>query len=472
MRILISLVMLIALAAPSFASNQSTLKSLPKIINGSKVTYYKKGYRYDKNGWIYLHLDGNGYDRGYQEGYLVAKELHDVIELEKAFVLHTSGKDWAYFRDSGLILFTPKIPPEFLDEMKGMADGASAHGYKVNWQDVLTWNAIDELTDYWWPLVDGGSLPEVLPKERCSAFLATGKATKNGKIVLGHSSWDGYANVQYYNTIVNIKPEKGHEFVMQSQVGYIESFADWFETDAGLVGAETTFAGFHGFDPNATPEFIRIRQAMQYANNLDDFANIMIKDNNGSNAAGWLVGDINSNTIMRLELGLKYHNVEKKKDGYFIGFNAPYDDKIRNLECDNTGFHDIRKHTGARRVRLEQLMQQYYGKLNVEIGKKILADQYDVYYHKINPSSRTIAGHYELDDLAVSPESKEPFQPQGAHDGKVADANLAKGLHFVARFGSPDGMAFDAKKYFAEHIQWEDYKPYVVSRPSQPWTNF
>ena len=71
-----------------------------------------------------------------------------------------------------------------------------------------------------------------------------------------------------------------------------------------------------------------------------------------------------------------------------------------NLECSNTGFYDIRRHSGARRVRLTQLMKEYKGKLDVEIGQKILADHYDVYLNKINPCSRTCCSHYNLDDRA------------------------------------------------------------------------
>ena len=66
---------------------------------------------------------------------------------------------------------------------------------------------------------------------------------------------------------------------------------------------------------------------------------------------------------MRVELGLEYVNVERKKNGYFIGFNAPYDARIRNLECVNSGFDDIRRHQGARKVRLEELMEQHKGKI-------------------------------------------------------------------------------------------------------------
>jgi len=73
---------------------------------------------------------------------------------------------------------------------------------------------------------------------------------------------------------------------------------------------------------------------------------------------------------MRIELGLSYVNVEKKKNGYFIGFNAPYDPRIRNLECVNTGFYDIRRHQGARRVRLEQFMKKHKRRIRYQYRKK------------------------------------------------------------------------------------------------------
>ena len=60
----------------------------------------------------------------------------------------------------------------------------------------------------------------------------------------------------------------------------------------------------------------------------------------------------------------------------------PSDDRIRNIECKNTGF-DIRRHQGARRVRLTQLMEEHKGKIDNEIGQRIPADHYDVYLNVV-----------------------------------------------------------------------------------------
>ena len=127
---------------------------------------------------------------------------------------------------------------------------------------------------------------------------------------------------------------------------------------------------------------------------------------------------------------------------------------------------------GARRVRLTNLMEEYYGTLDVDAAEKILADHYDVYLEQEDhPCSRTVEGHYELDAFEYWP-ARLPYRPQGAVDGKVTDSDLAKDLSLWARYGSSSGMAFDADAFMREHIQWDDLADYIWSRPSQPWSLF
>lgn len=223
------------------------------------------------------------------------------------------------------------------------------------------------------------------------------------------------------------------------------------------------------------PEFVRVRKAMQYADNLGQFAGFMQRHNDGGFANSWLLGDLKTGEIMRFEQGLQYHSIERKSDGCFIGFNAPHDPRIRNLECSNTGYGDIRRHQGARQVRLTQLMEEYYGNIDVEIGQEILADHYDVYLQKEdNPWSRTIDGHYELDvrEYMSQPGRPLPYQPRGAVDGKVTDSDLARDLTFWTRWGNSSGLPFDAEAFLDEHIQWEHLYGYLIDRPRRPWTIF
>jgi len=444
---------------------------------------YEKGYRFDANGWVFLHIEGEAYERGVQHGYLLASELEEILRSLRYLTYWDTGIEWEYFVENAEQLWVDMIAPEYLEEIKGIADGAKMAGVDISWQEVLTWNGYEELMDYWWPnhknkSYEGGKFADgdKIDNDRCSAFIATGSATVDGGIVMAHNSFAPFDIGQFLNLVLDIKPppEKGYRIMMQSAPGFIHSEADFFVTGAGLMGTETTIGGFTLYDPDKWPEFYRVRVAMQYADSLDRWVYMMWNENNGGYADSWLVADRNTGEIMRCELGLYFKNVERSTDGYFIGFNAPLDPRIRNLECSNTGYADIRRHQGARQVRLTQLMEEYYGRIDVEVGQRILADHYDVYLKKDNPCSRTVDGHYELDarEYMSQPGRPLPYQPQGAVDGKVMDSTLAEDLMFWARWGNSSGMPFDADEFLNEHIQWSHLDGYLKDRPSQPWTLF
>ena len=434
------------------------------------ITQQGNGYRFDKNGWIYVHIEGTPHEMGFQHGYLVAPELEEILRSLKYLTYWETGKEWGFFVEAAEKLFVKHIDQEFLEEIKGIAEGARAAGVDISWQEVMTWNGYEELTGYWWPNELTGAY-SAGDNDHCSAFIATGSVTKDGKIVMAHNSWDLFEQGQFFNMILDIKPATGHRMFMQSVPGYIDSMTDFFVTEAGLMGTETTIGGFGLYDPDEVPEFVRMRKAIQYASTLDEFVDIMKKQNNGGYANSWLLADTKTSEIMLFELGLKYQNVERKKDGSFIGFNAPQDPRIRNLECSDTGYTDIRTAMGARRVRLTQLMDKYHGKIDIQIAQKILSDHYDVYLKKENPCSRTIEGHYELDAFEYWA-GRDPFRPHGAIDGKVIDSDLAKEMSFWARWGSSSGMPFDAQKFLDEHPQWNYLQGYLKDRPTQPWTFF
>src|SRR6266576_562321 len=94
--------------------------------------------------------------------------------------------------------------------------------------------------------------------------------------------------------------------------------------------------------------------------------------NNGGYANAWLLGDIKTKEIARLELGLKYVGFEKKSDGFFLGSNVAEDRKILRLETERNDT-DIRASSVARRVRWKQLMKEHSGKIDVELAKKFEA---------------------------------------------------------------------------------------------------
>lgn len=434
-------------------------------------SWLSQANRHEKAGWIYVHIEGTPEERGYQYGYLLAKEIQQGITTTRTDWEYESGTKWSWLVKKSAALFKHKIDKENLAELDGIVEGMQAAGVPASRDELIAYNAYLELDWYWWPgqleNIKGGS--EKLDHEACSAFIATGSMTTNGNVVLGHNTMCGYY-LALPNVIIDIVPDKGHRILMQTCPGWIHSGTDFFITDAGLVGAETTIGGFKGFDPKGTPEFSRMRHATQYANSIDEWCDIMKRQNNGGYANAWLLGDVNTREIARLELGLKYVGFEKKRDGYFVGSNLAEDMKILRFE---TASHetDIRTSDVARRVRWKQLMSEYKGKIDADDAKKFEADHYDVYLGEDRPGERTLCGHWELVHNPIEP-STEPNQPWGTVDAKVVDSTMAKRMSFAARYGSACGTAFDAQKFMAQNPQYEWLKDILPSRPSEPWTVF
>jgi hypothetical protein len=441
-------------------------------LNEVRQAWLNNAYRFEKNGWIYLHIEGAPQERGFQYGYLLAKEIAQGLKSMQTDWEYQTATDWNWLQKKASDMFSRKIDKENLAEIDGMVEGMNTAGYPSSRSEMIAYNAYLELSWYWWPeeikkIKDGKINPG---KQSCSAFIATGSMTTDGGIVLGHNTMLPYGDASP-NVIIDIIPIKGHRILMQTIAGWIHSGTDFFVTDAGLVGSETTIGGFEGFDEKGIPEFSRMRRAMQDADTIDQWCDIMKNGNNGGYANAWLLGDVNTGEIARLELGLKYTGFERKKDGYFIGSNVAEDLKILRFE---TVVHetDIRESNVARRIRWKQIMSKYAGKIDLESAKGFEADHFDVYLGEEHAGERSLCGHFELESKAIQLWPGAPNNPVGTMDAKVVDSKMAKKMSFAARWGSACGMAFDAKQFLAEHQQFEWMKEILQSRPSEPWTSF
>ena len=438
----------------------------------NQPSWLSKANRHEKAGWVYVHIEGAPRERGYQYGYLLAKEIEQGIKATRADWEYQSATKWSWLLKKSAAMFKGKIDKENLAELDGIVEGMQAAGVPSSRDEIIVYNAYFELIWYWWPeqlkKIKDGSMK--LNHQACSAFIATGSMTADGGVVLGHNTMGNYWQTLPM-IIIDIVPAKGHRILMQTYPGLIHSGTDFFNTDAGLVGAETTIYPFEGFDPEGIPEFSRMRRAMQDAGSIDEWCAIMKRGNNGGYANAWLLGDVNTHEIARLELGLKYVGFEKKRDGYFIGSNVAEDSKILRFESDAHDT-DIRGSEVARRVRWKQLMSENGGKINAEAGKKFEADHFDVYLGEEHPGERTLCGHWELENKPIQQWPTEPNEPFGTLDGKVVDSTMAKQMSFAARWGSACGTAFDARKFLAAHPQYEWMRDILQSRPSEPWAIF
>ncbi|MCD6059103.1 MAG: peptidase [Thermomicrobiales bacterium] len=448
-------------------------------LSDEQRSWLERASRDDVNGWVHLKIVGAPFERGFQHGYLVAAEYADAIRVYEAMTYQMMGFDYSFFVDKAVEFHTAKITPELTQEMEGIAAGLTAAGVATTLDDIIGWNAYMEITGYWWPTVASqyvNDAPSGNRKSHCSAFIATGSATADGRIVIGHEAFTEFWNGQFMNVILDITPTDGHRMVMQTSPGWIASMTDFWVTGGGMVVVETTMVGYEGYDTSKVPEYVRARNACQFATSIDEWVTLMDTQNNGGYANMWLIGDIKTGEIADYEEGLIYQNLQKKTDGWFFGDNAPQDPRIRNVESSDTGYNDVRQQTGARRVRWPQLLAQYEGNIDAEIGQRMLGDTFDPYLGYTNPSSRTICSHYDVDPMEYVSDPNAvwnvPFYPAGSVDGKVTTASAAEEMTMWAIFGRADGAPFDAEEFLRLHPQWNWQEGYLYSRPSQPWTLF
>jgi hypothetical protein len=433
-------------------------------------------YKFNEGGWTYVHLQGAPEQVGFQHGYLLAREIEDNVLVYKVEAPQHAKREWSFFRDAAKDVLWPHLDAEYQQELAGIAEGLKAHGSQLDLWDVVALNGYIELSDYYVPWLDAkqgkASTEEPKAPGKCSAFIATGSATKGGKIVIAHSNWSSYAEGERWTVVFDIVPASGQHILMDGIPGVITSQDDFGVNASGLMITETTLPMIKGFDVNGIAEFERSRKAMQYATSIDEYAAIMRKGNNGGYANSWLIGDRKTGEIAYLELGLHQTPLTKKKDGYFVSSNFAADPAL--IRDDTRGFDpsDPESTMNARHIRAEQFMKEHYGELDTALAEAYLSDHYDTYEHKIDAGKRSLCGHEETSSVGEKVWNDPPFDPAGAVTGKVMDSDLAAKMSFIGRAGHPCGEDFIASPFLAAHPEFAWQKPILHDMKAGPWTKF
>ncbi len=416
--------------------------------------HYGKGYRYNIQGWVYVHVEGEPYERGYQYGYLTSAEIVDMInrwsnwgheeKIMKLFIIKNLLQNydklpeqwWEICKSKAARIFWKQFPEEYQQEIKGIADGVRArggtvHGRLVDYKDILTLNVIEE-TRWTFKNPGGRGRPfkvtfnrlkmlflgnfkkEVYEPGHCSAFIATGNATVDGRIVMAHSTiFPPNYIPQRANLIVDIQPSNGHRFIMASFPGYIWSSEDYYQNDCGILLMETSLVPQGPWTTKGTkPVGVRARRAIQYSDCIDDIIQSFLNGNNGLYPNDWVMGDTKTGEIASLELALNNHAVTRTKNGVLWSCCNVKDDKVRWELWGVFGFGILGRifsrkfQPNARDIKFSEMSDKYYGKIDVDIVKKIM--------------------------------STEPISTKTT-DCKITDSQLVENLGLWIHMGNPDG---------------------------------
>jgi len=233
-------VLLILLAVSALAAAREPQQD-PRLRNALR--------RPSQNGWIQVHLEGTPAEIGFQNGYLLAPEILDIHKVTMLELTHDNHRSWDFFRKSAKNVLWPRIETEYREELQGIVDGANAHGVKIDLWDVVAINAALEWSYYVKQYNDLHHIKPnkaAAPGDHCSAFVATGSYTADGKPVIAHNNWTSYLDGQRWTIAYDIAPQHGNRFVMDGLPGVIHSADDFGINAAGMMITETTITAFAG----------------------------------------------------------------------------------------------------------------------------------------------------------------------------------------------------------------------------------
>jgi hypothetical protein len=415
-------------------------------------------YRYPQAGWIVLHVEGDAYDRGYQHGQLLAAEIVDYMETLADIKSQEGPVDaWRDMRMLVNALFLRRYDAEYLEEMKGIADGAAAagakfHGRKLDLIDIVAVNSAIEV-EFLQAGLDASATglegkkfrepPDVQgddesDDDHCSAFAAVGPATADGGIVFGHITMFKLPFVRHFNVWLDVQPSKGHRVVMQGYPGAIMSGLDYYMNDAGLLVAETTLKQTI-FDADGLTVASRIRRALQYADSIDRAVEILTDANNGLYTNEWLLADIKTNEIAMFELGTRRTKLWRSSKNEWPGGTKGF-----YWGCNNAKELTIRQETVASLA-------------DKPANLVLRPSDRDLCWLKLfDKRSGKIDVNFGFEAFTTPPLAAFP-----SCDAKFTTTALAKELKSWALFGPPLGRTWEPTE--EELKQYEHIQPLVAN---------
>uniref|UniRef100_A0A7C3RC05 Peptidase C45 hydrolase domain-containing protein n=1 Tax=Archaeoglobus fulgidus TaxID=2234 RepID=A0A7C3RC05_ARCFL len=378
-----------------------------------------KGYIVDLGEGKYLmHLEGSPYEMGYQHGCLAGEQ---VERMTKEFVKSVLvGYDIPEDLIPELLKLAKEIakknekyiPSEFIEEMRGIADGAKDAGYNVEYEDVLLLNmGFDIILSVAYPI----ATPIVAWQDRkgiaCDGFVAMDEATSDGRVLMGRSFMFNPEVFHEVAMLIEQYPEKGHRFVSVSAPGFVGVTAAM--SSAGIaIGMDMVPAMDTKPFVSGMGCLLTARQVVQYADELSDAINLVkgskrgvpwlyiVGDGQGKEKGGAVL-EVSADKFAVRYLDYKYPNwamyydlprqIEDKDDLVVVANHYIVPEMYLTIS------HAVNDSLW-RYETLTSLILDSYGKIDVEKGKELVD-----YLHPPN------YGYYGTDENIPVPATRTLF---------------------------------------------------------------
>ncbi len=201
-----------------------------------------------------VFLKGNSYERGVCYGETAAPAIKRCIAHYAEYIRKNTGMDWETACEKAKMFENSirEFRPEYLDEMKGIAEGA-----KVSYNDILAINCRSELNS-----MKQGALPE------CTAFAVMPSASRDGHVLAGQN-WDNCYGQRDCMVIVHIYQENKPDVLLFTEAGFVGG------KGMNSNGLSLTLNALEtGFDPNGVPLHIKMRAALDSEHIAQAYENV------------------------------------------------------------------------------------------------------------------------------------------------------------------------------------------------------
>jgi len=203
-----------------------------------------------QDGLPIVYLEGSPYELGRQHGELlrplVQHSVQETLGYFRGYLKLSVVGRWIvnWWLDRPWALAMPSIPSDYLEELRGLADGSG-----VPLRELWRLHAIPDRT------------------YACSSFAAWGRATADGALIQARNlDWNVHVGIQRYAAVFVVRPRGKHAFVNAGWAGFIGVLTgvNDREISIGQVGAATL-----DVNPRGIPMTFLMRRVLEEADRLD-----------------------------------------------------------------------------------------------------------------------------------------------------------------------------------------------------------
>ena len=230
-------------------------------------------------GILFVHLQGDPYQMGLQQGALLRTQLHSLVQdYLYRYLIADSGASHFWLLSQARLL-DRELPESLRQEMAGIANGSG-----LSYQDVLLLNVVPDLlflarkAPSWdlFPMLFS-SANRATPLAWSSlgtAFAGWGRATVGGELLIGHQlDCAESALLQHYLVLIVRQPSAGNALVSLGLAGTVGVWTGMSEQRVIVALSSSPSADVAG---HGQPLPLLLRQVLQNSGDLGQAVNLLL----------------------------------------------------------------------------------------------------------------------------------------------------------------------------------------------------